>query len=156
MGQRPIATEAKASHCSVDPLQLELKIGSAASNQKRAAAARPKPSANDTWPVKLILRMRIEASFNRSDTMISCARKFPGGRRAELAGTDGEGEMTMRVLLVLAAIGFSATAFGLEGHPGRRRRFRTRSRRIAPATHPASRYGRRTPPNNQRRPIDRT
>jgi hypothetical protein len=35
------------------------------------------------------LRMRIEASFNRSDTMISCARRFPAaGGRARAEGED--------------------------------------------------------------------
>ncbi len=48
----------------MDPLHLVLEIGLATSHQKRAAAARPKPSATDIWVVKLILRMRIEASFN--------------------------------------------------------------------------------------------
>ncbi len=49
-------------------------VGSATSHQKRTA--RPKASATAV-SVKVILRMRIEASFNGSNTMICDARRFP-------------------------------------------------------------------------------
>jgi hypothetical protein len=40
-----------------------------------------------------------------------------GDYTADLAGSEGEGEMTMRVLLVLFAICFSATAFAQSAPP---------------------------------------
>src|ERR1700682_195059 len=41
----PKTKEARANHCSPDPLQLVLRIGSATSNQKETAKVRPNTTA---------------------------------------------------------------------------------------------------------------